>query len=479
MSYGHSFSDRLDISVGLFKASSAILLKNRSLLLFPLISALAALLVLVSFAWPSGGMRALTTLVPDGKAFTNSHYAAYFLFYLCEYFVVFFFNTALVGAVMRQLDGEEATFTDGLRIAASKLYTIFGYALISATVGVVLQAIEERSGWLGRIVASLLGTTWTLATYFVVPVLAANDVGPIEAVKESAQLGRDGARRRRHGLDVRDVVFARARGRRGAHRTREIRLAKRADDAGHGTCHGRSHRHPAADLLVAVPNLRGRFVSLCERFREHGGLRFGCARAGLLRSALIAPPRSEADPEPPIEIGQQPQRTDHQELHVLEERGPLALDRVTDELADPCDGEQHGAHEPQRSRSEAIGQHYGIEQRHQQDGRARREPDREPSVIDDGYRDGERSPIEQRMKRARGRHRPQQREHAPDDDRHANPVDTLVDGIAMALAVVLQPSIDAAHFAGRYTTAAAVSNVPPLRCGSCIVGAIVDFGTAK
>ncbi|HMD72800.1 MAG TPA: DUF6159 family protein [Steroidobacteraceae bacterium] len=188
MSYGHSFSDRLDISVGLFKASSAILLKNRSLLLFPLISALAALLVLVSFAWPSGGMRALTTLVPDGKAFTNSHYAAYFLFYLCEYFVVFFFNTALVGAVMRQLDGEEATFTDGLRIAASKLYTIFGYALISATVGVVLQAIEERSGWLGRIVASLLGTTWTLATYFVVPVLAANDVGPIEAVKESARL---------------------------------------------------------------------------------------------------------------------------------------------------------------------------------------------------------------------------------------------------------------------------------------------------
>src|SRR5271165_5531982 len=189
MSGGLSFSNRLEISIGLVRASASILLANRGLLIFPCISALAALLVIATFAWPSGGLQTLLTLVPhDGRAFTNSHYAAYFLFYLCEYFVVFFFNTALVGAVMRQLDGEEATFTDGLRIAASKLYTIFGYALISATVGVVLQAIEERSGWLGRIVASLLGTTWTLATYFVVPVLAANDVGPIEAVKESARL---------------------------------------------------------------------------------------------------------------------------------------------------------------------------------------------------------------------------------------------------------------------------------------------------
>ena len=188
MSDRPSFSDRLEISVGLVQASSAILLKNRSLLLFPFVSALAALLVLATFAWPSGGIDSLMTLVPQGKRFTNSHYAAYFLFYLCEYLVIFFFNTALVGAVMRQLDGEEATFTDGLRIAASKFHAIFGYALISATVGVVLRAIEERSGWLGRIVGGLLGTTWTLATYFVVPVLAAHDVGPIEAVKESARL---------------------------------------------------------------------------------------------------------------------------------------------------------------------------------------------------------------------------------------------------------------------------------------------------
>ncbi len=188
MSDRPSFSDRLNISIGLVQASAGILLKNRGLLIFPCISALAALLVMASFALPSGGMQALTTLVPRGKALTNSHYLAYFLFYLSEYFVVFFFNTALVGAVMMQLDGERPTFGDGLRIAASKLYTIFGYALIAATVGVVLRAIQERFGLIGRISGGLLGMSWTLATTLVVPVLAANDVGPVEAIKESARL---------------------------------------------------------------------------------------------------------------------------------------------------------------------------------------------------------------------------------------------------------------------------------------------------
>jgi hypothetical protein len=143
---------------------------------------------MASFALPSGGIRSLMTLAPHGKALTNSHYAAYFLFYLCEYFVIFFFNTALVGAVMKQLDGEKPTVSDGLRIAASKFYTIFGYALIAATVGVVLRAIQERFGLIGKIVGGLLGMSWTLATSLVVPVLAANDVGPIEAIEESARL---------------------------------------------------------------------------------------------------------------------------------------------------------------------------------------------------------------------------------------------------------------------------------------------------
>src|SRR5437762_791926 len=62
------------------------------------------------------------------------------------------------------------------------------FALIAATVCMILRAIEERVGFIGRIVVGLIGMGWSLATYLVVPVLVARDVGPIDAVKESATL---------------------------------------------------------------------------------------------------------------------------------------------------------------------------------------------------------------------------------------------------------------------------------------------------
>jgi hypothetical protein len=109
-------------------------------------------------------------------------------FYDClvQYFVIFFFNAALVGAAMIRLDGGTPTLSDGLRLAASKWVSILGYAAIAATVGMVLRAIAERVGFLGRIVTGLLGAGWTIATFLVVPVLVARDVGPVDAVKESA-----------------------------------------------------------------------------------------------------------------------------------------------------------------------------------------------------------------------------------------------------------------------------------------------------
>ncbi len=73
-------------------------------------------------------------------------------------------------------------------MARSKIVPILGYAAIAATVGMVLRAIEERAGFIDRMVVGMIGVAWTAATFMVVPVLVARDVGPLEAVKESALL---------------------------------------------------------------------------------------------------------------------------------------------------------------------------------------------------------------------------------------------------------------------------------------------------
>ena len=171
----------------LVKASASVLRSDKELLVFPLVSALATMLVAASFVLPMIGLG-LFEQIDRHESMPPLYYAWLFGFYFVQYIVIFFFNSALVGAAMIRLDGGDPTVADGFRIARSKLLPIVGYAAIAATVGMILRSLEQRAGFIGRIVIGMIGVAWTLATFMVVPVLVARDVGPIEAVKESALL---------------------------------------------------------------------------------------------------------------------------------------------------------------------------------------------------------------------------------------------------------------------------------------------------
>jgi len=178
--------DKLSNSWELVKASAAVLRADTELLLFPVISAVLSIFVVVTFAVPVVLAGVFTSGSVEGASLSATAYAALFLFYVVQYFVIFFCNTALVGAAMIRLRGGDPTVADGFRIAASRIQPILGYAFIAATVGMVLRALSERSGVLGRLVIGLVGLAWNLATFLVVPVLVVEDVGPIEAIQQSA-----------------------------------------------------------------------------------------------------------------------------------------------------------------------------------------------------------------------------------------------------------------------------------------------------
>ena len=178
--------EKFSHSWSLVKSSAAVLRSDKELLVFPLLSAVCCIIVAASFFVPAilGGLFA-------GLREENANpllYVFLFAFYVVQYFVIIFFNSALIGAAMIRLRGGDPTVADGFRIAMSKLPAILGYALISATVGVILRALQERAGFIGRFVIGLIGLAWTIASFLVVPVLVSQDVGPIDAVKRSAEL---------------------------------------------------------------------------------------------------------------------------------------------------------------------------------------------------------------------------------------------------------------------------------------------------
>jgi hypothetical protein len=177
---------RFSNSFALVKASANVLRLDKELMLFPLMSGIATVLVAASFIAPIFMIGPEIFVEGEGASYTA--YAFGFLFYLVQYFVIFFFNAALVGAALIRLDGGDPTVSDGLAIASKRVGSILGYAAIAATVGMVLRFIAERAGFLGRIVTGLIGLAWTLTTYLTVPILVTKDIGPVDAVKESVAI---------------------------------------------------------------------------------------------------------------------------------------------------------------------------------------------------------------------------------------------------------------------------------------------------
>jgi hypothetical protein len=158
------------------------------LLLFPLLSFLALVIVTISFAVPWAVLGGISEIQRGAPGVIS--YVLAFLFYLVTYTVMFFFQTALVGAAMIRLDGGDPTLRDGFGVAFSRLPQIIGYALIAATVGMILRWISDRAGLVGQIIGGIIGFAWSVATFLVVPVLVMEKVGPIEAIKRSGSLLR-------------------------------------------------------------------------------------------------------------------------------------------------------------------------------------------------------------------------------------------------------------------------------------------------
>jgi hypothetical protein len=177
---------RFSNSWNLVKASARVLWADKELIVFPILSGLGVLVISLTFFLPFLFSNMLDSVFTGTTQLFGM--VVLFFFYIFEYTVIFFANTALVGAAIIRLRGGDPTVSDGIRIAVSRFGAILGYALIAATVGLIMNAISRKSKGIGRMLISMIGFAWNVATYLVVPILAVEGVGPIEAVKRSVKL---------------------------------------------------------------------------------------------------------------------------------------------------------------------------------------------------------------------------------------------------------------------------------------------------
>lgn len=177
-------------SLMIAKASWNLLVQDKEMLWFPILSLLASLAVFVVgmvifFFSVLGGDIAAVEQMSESQSVSPVSYAGLFLVYFVSYFITIFFQTGIVAIVNGRINGQDLSFSDGLRVASDHIGKIAAWSAFSATVGVILRAISDRSAWLGKLVAGLLGAVWSIATFFIVPVLIFEKGSVMDSLRSS------------------------------------------------------------------------------------------------------------------------------------------------------------------------------------------------------------------------------------------------------------------------------------------------------
>jgi len=168
----------------LMKMSLGVVRSDKELLIFPILSMVLSVIIILTFLGAT-----FLTLGPAGF-FTPSVIMIFFVMYLVLYFFVIYFDVAVVGCAMIRFEGGDPTIGDGFRTANKNIGSIFKWAIFSATIGLILKALERRGGLLGKIVAVAGGVAWSVATYFILPVLIYEKVGIFGSVRRSVEILR-------------------------------------------------------------------------------------------------------------------------------------------------------------------------------------------------------------------------------------------------------------------------------------------------
>lgn len=158
--------ERFARSFELTKQSYRVLMQDKELLLLPVLSGLAILVVIGSFVV---GALALNGFEPPEE--DAAGIALALAFYIGSYTIAFFFQAALIAGALERLRGGDPTLGSALGAALRRAGPILAWGVVAGTVGMLISSIQQRGNLLTKIVMALVGAAWSMATWFMVPVL--------------------------------------------------------------------------------------------------------------------------------------------------------------------------------------------------------------------------------------------------------------------------------------------------------------------
>lgn len=171
----------------LFKASWGVLRQDKELVLLPVLSLVAGLLVVAVFAVPFLAVNDDVTSASGEAGLEPMGWVILAVAGIVMAVVTVFFTGALVAGAHQRLTGGDPTVGSALGTAMERFTGLVSWAVVNATVGFLFAQLE-RFGLVGQIVRRILDVAWALVTFLTIPIVVIEGVGPIAALKRSAEL---------------------------------------------------------------------------------------------------------------------------------------------------------------------------------------------------------------------------------------------------------------------------------------------------
>ncbi|MEO0494602.1 MAG: DUF6159 family protein [Actinomycetota bacterium] len=184
---------RIRNTIELAKTSWGVLQKDRELVVLPVLSFFAAAIVLAVFVVP--GILALpeetgTTTAGEEEPIPALSVILFVLGSLAATVVSVFFTGALVAGAHERMSGGDPTVGSAIGKATQRIPGLVPWALLTATVGLIIQALRERAGAIGQFILGGIDLAWNVASFLTIPAIVIDDKGPIDGFKTSAGLLR-------------------------------------------------------------------------------------------------------------------------------------------------------------------------------------------------------------------------------------------------------------------------------------------------
>ncbi len=174
-----AFASTLSTSWQIFKTSAKVLSSRKELAVFPILSGLSSLLVLV-------GMVTLGVLLlpaTTGDSVPPLFYPVFAIGFFIVMYVATFWQAALISQANVALEGGDPSVAAGISAASQRGGRLLPWVLITGVVSWIISAIEERVPFIGR----FLDVAWRVVSFQVLPTIVLENLGAIDAIKKTKE----------------------------------------------------------------------------------------------------------------------------------------------------------------------------------------------------------------------------------------------------------------------------------------------------